>query len=205
MARAWSDAGPDIAAIGGPVRPAFLAPRPTWLSDDLLGSLSIIDHGSRPRVLTETTGFLYTANLSFLAQHALSAGGFNPTLGPLGDVPGFGDDIDIQLRLIRSGLRVLYQPEVAVHHRIPSERLSRRALLQRQYAHGRYRARATAGPRLMIATRGLVAGLTRATAYTCSGQSASAMDHLAYGVQCVGILRECIQRQALGPAAHFSS
>jgi hypothetical protein len=196
MEMAWSKATPDVAAIGGPIRPAFLAPRPAWLSDGLLGSLSIVDHGSAPLALVGTNGFLYTANLSFLARHALGAGGFNPALGPLGRATGFGDDIDIQVRLLRLGLRILYEPDAAVFHRIPSERLHRRALLGRHYAQGRYQARATVGPQVTSATLGMLVGLTRAARYACVRRPAVAMDHLSYGSQCVGVLRELVHERA---------
>jgi glucosyl-dolichyl phosphate glucuronosyltransferase len=204
MARAWSEAAQDVAAVGGPINPMFLAPRPAWLSDYLLGGLSIIDHGSEPRMLVGTNGFLYGANLSVVARHALAAGGFDLRRGPLGHGPGFGDDIDIQVRLHRLGLRVLYEPEAAVFHRIPPERLRRRTLLRRRYAQGREQARATVGPQFMSATRGLIAGLARAAAYTCVRKPDFAMNHLSYGLQSVGVLREVLHDHATrGPDARL--
>ena len=194
MARAWSKAAQDVAAVGGPISPMFLAPRPAWLSDHLLGGLSIIDHGAEPRMLAATDGFLYGANLSVVAQHALAAGGFDLKRGPLGSGPGFGDDIDLQVRLHQLGLRVMYVPDAVVLHRIPLERLRRRALLRRRYAQGREQAREIEGSQFGVAMRGLIAGVARAVGYTGVRKPDFAMDHLSYGVQSIGVLRELLHR-----------
>jgi hypothetical protein len=90
----------------------------------------------------------------------------------------------------------VYEPGAAVSHRIPAERLRRLEMLRRRYAQGRYQARATPGPQFVSAARGLVAGLVRGTAYTCTRDPALAMDHLAYSLQSVGILRELLHERA---------
>ena len=56
---AWENARDEVAAIGGPIRPRFLAPRPGWLADAMLPALTVLDsllglrassvpHGSGP-------------------------------------------------------------------------------------------------------------------------------------------------------------
>jgi glucosyl-dolichyl phosphate glucuronosyltransferase len=195
MAEAWSEAAADVAAIGGPIDPFFLAPRPTWLSDGLLGGLSILNLGRGRRELDGSNGILFGANLSVSVRHALAAGGFDPRRGPIGRGPGFGDDIDIQLRFLSAGLRVLYESDVAVLHRIPPERLRRRSMLERRYAQGREQARATIGPQFKDAVSGLISGVGKSAAYSFAGKPDSAMDMLSYGAKSIGVMRELLGRR----------
>jgi glycosyltransferase involved in cell wall biosynthesis len=202
MTRAWSSASKDVAGIGGPVRPLFLAPRPRWLSDYLLTGLSIIDYGPAAAVLDEPSGqFLYGANLSVVADYALAVGGFDPRRGPLGTGPGFGDDIDIQVRLHRAGYLVLYDPDAAVFHRIPEERLRRFAMLQRRFAQGLEQGRTRADRQVSSATLGVGAGAMRAAWHTCRRHPDAAMDHLSYSAQCAGTLRALVRERALRDAS----
>ena len=190
MESTWAQAGPQVAAVGGPVKPLFLAPRPPWLSDYLLGGLSIIDNGPHLRALNGSDGALFGANLSVIAGHGLAVGGFDPRRGPLGAGPGFGDDIEFQSRLRANGMQVLYDPDAAVFHRIGVERLRRRALLERRYAQGREQRRSgasTPGPRTIW---GLCVSAARAGRHAVGGDSAASMAHLAYTAQCVGVVCE---------------
>jgi glycosyltransferase involved in cell wall biosynthesis len=199
---AWSHASQDVAGIGGPVRPQFLAPRPKWLSDYLLAGLSILDYGPVATVLDEPGGlFLYGANLSLVAGHALAVGGFDVRRGPMGAGPGFGDDIDIQVRLRRAGYRVLYDPGAAVFHRIPEERLRRASMLQRRFAQGREQGRARVHRQISSAALGVGIGAIRAAWYTCRRHPADAMDHLSYSAQCAGTLRSVLGERTLGNAS----
>jgi hypothetical protein len=185
---AWAGAGPDVGAIGGPVRPLFLAPRPRWMSDYLVGGLSIIDFGPDPTELSPETGFLYLANLSIDVAHTRRIGGFDTSLGPVGGTAGFGDDIELQRSMVSAGLRVLYAPEAWVEHRIPAARLKRRPMLDRRYRNGLDYARKSQTPRARLAVSigwCILAGLTDAV----RGRSSRAMDRFAYAAQCVGEVR----------------
>ena len=51
---AWDAAPEEVAALGGPIRPRFLAPRPRWLSDAMLPVLTVLDYGPAPADLDPT-------------------------------------------------------------------------------------------------------------------------------------------------------
>jgi len=195
MARSWSGAGADVAAIGGPVQPLFLAPRPPWLSDYLLRGLSIVDYGPEPRVLEIADGGLFTANLAIVAQHALAVGGFDLRRGPRGSGPGFGEDILIQDRLREHGLKVLYEPAAAVLHRIAPDRLTRAAVLHRRYAQGVEMGRTPYRRQVADTLRGLIVSTARVCAYTLVGKPDVAIGHLAYSAQSIGVLSERARRR----------
>jgi hypothetical protein len=186
MRRTWAAAGSDVGAVGGPIRAHFLAPRPSWLSDYLVGGLSIIDYGSELQQLTPDSGFLYLANLSLHAASTRRVGGFDDTLGPIAGTAGFGDDIELQRLMFRAGLKVLYVPDAWVYHRIPPERLKRRAMLDRRYRNGLDYARTRSGGMREALT--MVSCIVRGAVATAKGNEADGMDKLAYAAQCAGEL-----------------
>ncbi len=113
---------PQAAAIGGPVRPLWQSPRPAWLGDDMLGHLSIIDHGKGPRMLPPGQ-HLVGCNMAFRRTALDEAGGFPRQLGRIGS----------ELSLLSNGDRgvferlrgaIGYTPDAVVHHRIDAARLT---------------------------------------------------------------------------------
>jgi hypothetical protein len=185
MSMQWAQAHDDVAAVGGPIRPWFLSPRPRWLSDFQLAGLSIVDHGPAVRDLAEGAGALYGANLSVRATLACAVGGFDARRGPQGKRVGFGDDIEMQARLRRAGGRIIYDPRAWVYHRIGPERLTRLSLLRRRLATGIEYSRDQLEPSPLIVSQ-LARGLLRALAEAGRGRSAASMDSLAYASQCLG-------------------
>ena len=192
MERAWAGADASVAVIGGPIRPRFLAPRPSWMSDFTLAGLSILDRGGIATTLDAGTGFLYSANMSVRVAAARSVGGFDPGLGPAGAGPAFGDDIDIQRRLVLEGHVVRYEPDAWVEHLIGPERLTRSSMLDRRYKTGIDFGRAPTHGLARIA-RGVATSAARAAGAGLRGREARAMDHLSYSAQCLGELRQRIR------------
>ncbi|MSO42049.1 MAG: glycosyltransferase [Solirubrobacterales bacterium] len=133
----WLEADPDVACIGGAIVPRYLEPPPAWMSERIWMAYSLMDRGPgmvelRPEEGSDAWG----ANVSFRARQALDAGGFDPSRGPWSNVPMFGDESDLQLRLRSAGLRVLYAGDVRVEHLIGAERMTLRSLARRQYYRG---------------------------------------------------------------------
>jgi GT2 family glycosyltransferase len=193
MQRAWTGASPDLGAVGGPIRPRFLAPRPGWMSDFALAGLSILDLGEQVRRLDGRTCAAYGANLSVRVEHARALGGFDTSRGPAGSGPGFGDDIEMQLRMVDAGLEVLYEPTALVEHLIGAERLTRRALLRRRFQTGVDYGRNPTRPRRAAAAH-LPWATAKGLAFAALGRSERGMDSLAYAAQCLGELKTRARR-----------
>jgi glycosyltransferase involved in cell wall biosynthesis len=190
----WAEADHTIGALGGPIRPRFLAPRPGWMSELGVASLSILDLGDERRELDPLREALYGANLGIKVCHGRAVGGFDAALGPSGLTPGFGDDIDIQRRMAEHGLSVRYEPGAWVDHLISPERLTRRSQFERRlrtgmdYGRNPTRAAGVVGFEAMSAIgSGLV---VRAL-----GRRAESMDRWSYAAQCLGELRMRISRR----------
>jgi glycosyltransferase involved in cell wall biosynthesis len=164
LRRAWADAGPRVAGIGGPMRPDWQAPRPPWLADYLLHVISVLDLGPERKLLDQRpgTGYLWGGNLSVRRAAALEVGGFRPDdvyLAGIADptvrarlplsTARSGEEQNLQDRLAESGWEIWYEPAAAIDHLVPPTRLSERFFLdyhrqQAVLALGRGRSRAPA-------------------------------------------------------------
>ena len=133
---AWRVAPPDVACIGGPIRPRYAAEPPPWLSDGITHTLTLLDRGMETRDLDPDAEAVYGANISFRVEPLKRVGGFEPRLGHSGERIFFGEEDAAQRALVRLGLRVRYAPGPAVRHVIPPERLTRRSFLRRRFAYG---------------------------------------------------------------------
>ena len=128
LRRAWAEAGPPVAAIGGPMRPDWQAPRPPWLADYLFFVVTILDFGEeRRRLDLAKREFLWGGNMSLRVDAALGVGGFDPDRGSRPSVPfeRGGEEEELQERLVAAGWEIWYEPAAAIDHLIPAERLTR--------------------------------------------------------------------------------
>jgi succinoglycan biosynthesis protein ExoM len=133
----WAAAGDDIAVIGGPIRPRWAAPEPDWLSAPILPALTLLDLGAEELELDPLATTVFGANISFAVEPLRAIGGFDPAYGHSGRRIFFAEEDQVQRVLATRGLRVLYAPELGVHHVIPADRLTRRSFVRRRFAYGR--------------------------------------------------------------------
>jgi glycosyltransferase involved in cell wall biosynthesis len=160
LTRRWDEAPPEVACIGGPIRPRFDVPPPAWYSDAIRHVLTLLDRGPDVRDLDPDEEAVYGANISFRVEPLHAAGGFDPALGHSGRRVFFGEEDEVQRELVRRGLRVRYVPDAGVEHVIPAERLTRGSFLRRRFAFGvalgmrRGRSRALAARRMLASGTG---------------------------------------------------
>jgi glycosyltransferase involved in cell wall biosynthesis len=163
LARRWAEAPPEVACIGGPIRPRFDAEPPPWYSDAIRHVLTLLDRGPEVRDLDPDEEAVYGANISFRVEPLRAIGGFDPGLGHSGRRVFFGEEDEAQRALVRRGHRVRYVPDAAVEHVIPAERLTRVSFVRRRFAFGRAlgmrrgRARGLAARRALAGIAGTLA------------------------------------------------
>ena len=124
---AWADAGPRVACVGGPLRPAWGAERPPWLADYLLYVLSVLDLGGERRPLDQSPGrgYAWGGNFSLRVAPVLAVGGFDPERGLRPSSPtDRGEEEELQRRLAAAGYEVWYEPRAVARHLIPERRLT---------------------------------------------------------------------------------
>ena len=72
-----------IGCIGGKIDPIWEAPRPSWLPNDYLSYLTILNWGDEPIVI-DRSKYVAGANMAFQAHLLRQVGGFNTELGRKG-------------------------------------------------------------------------------------------------------------------------
>jgi hypothetical protein len=137
LTRRWAEADGQVAVIGGPIRPQWAITPPSWLSRPILPTLTLLQLGDDELVLDPEVTTLFGANISFAVEPLQAIGGFDPAFGHSGRRIFFSEEDQAQRALASRGYRVLYAPELGVHHVIPPERLTRRSFVRRRFAYGR--------------------------------------------------------------------
>lgn len=125
-----------LGMLGGQVIPIWEAERPAWLSDGLLGYLTMVDLGPGRRTVDSLTGIV-GANMIVPRRLLEATGGFSIRLGRKGRSLLSNEELYLKRRLADMGYHALYASEVRVEHHVACERLSRRWFLRRLYWQGR--------------------------------------------------------------------
>jgi len=123
--QAFESFGDQAMIVGGRVLPIWGAPRPPWLHDNMLGSLSVVDWGGDLRRASEGEWFC-GANISFRTKAILDCGGFATNLGRKGSGAALLSNEEIQLvaRVRARGGLMIYAPLALVDHLIDAGRLT---------------------------------------------------------------------------------
>lgn len=187
LARRWSEAEPEVACIGGPIRPRFDTPPPPWYSDAIKHVLTLLDRGPAVRDLDPGAEAVYGANISFRVGPLRTAGGFDPALGHSGARVFFGEEDAVQRELHRRGHAIRYVPDAAVEHVISEERLTRRSFIERRFQFG-VSLGMRAGRARGLAARTALAGGAGAAVAAATGRSALAMDRAVRAAENAGAL-----------------
>jgi glycosyltransferase involved in cell wall biosynthesis len=164
LTRRWAEAPPEVACIGGPIRPRFATEPPPWYSDAIKHVLTLLDRGGEVRDLDPDSEAVYGANISFRVEPLREVGGFDPALGHSGERVFFGEEDAAQRALVRAGHRIRYVPDAAVLHVIPASRLTRRSFLRRRFNFGKSLGMRGGRTRGLAARRALASGLGAAVA-----------------------------------------
>ncbi|MGH6878987.1 MAG: hypothetical protein ACREHV_16635, partial [Rhizomicrobium sp.] len=122
---AFQKFGESAHVVSGRVDPIWGAPRPPWLPDDLLGSVSIVNWGGEARFATAKEWAAGT-NIAFRTEHLIAVNGFSVNLGRNGGGHALlsNDETDVISRLNEIDGRLVYAPKAVVEHLVAAERLT---------------------------------------------------------------------------------
>jgi glycosyltransferase involved in cell wall biosynthesis len=135
IAGRYTTLGADVAVLGGDVRPIWEAPRPDWLTNDLLRPLSaglLWSPTARPLRNQE---WLVEVNIAYRKSRLLEFGGFAEQLGRVGNTL-LSCEGCVNLLMARAGLHAYYDPEILVGHHIHASRLTRGWFRRRSFWQG---------------------------------------------------------------------
>jgi len=126
-----------IDFVSGPCLPRWGGPIPAWLPPDYPAIIGWVEAGDQIREYgKDYTGIMMGGNavLRTAALHAV--GGYNPTLGRTGTNLCSGEDADLHDRLLASGARGVYYPQLVIYHYVPPERLTKKYFRRWCLHHG---------------------------------------------------------------------
>jgi glycosyltransferase involved in cell wall biosynthesis len=129
----------DIWVAGGKVLPIWDGERPSWLKDDLLNAISLLDRSEQMGII-EWPERLIGTNIAFRRKVFEEVGGFDPRLGRQGNRLASEEETDMQQRVHRVGGKVFYIPSAVVYHHVFPERLTKRYFYSRSFGTGQSRA-----------------------------------------------------------------
>jgi glycosyltransferase involved in cell wall biosynthesis len=134
---AMSESGALVA--GGPVEPWFEGELPAWFGDRYLPYLAAWDRGAETHSLTYND-YPRGANMAFRRTVFDDFGTFSLHLGRSHTSLLSCEEVELCLRVERSGGRILYAPKARVRHLLEAGRITPRWLARRFYAQGRSEA-----------------------------------------------------------------
>jgi glycosyltransferase involved in cell wall biosynthesis len=128
---------PRTGVVGGRVYPIWELNRPSWLADEIAGSLTIIDWGLVAKVIKDIRReWLVGANMAVPKSVLTEVGGFHPWLDRVGANLLSSGDVFLQKEIMRRGFCCRYVPKIAIQHIVPASRLNQRWFLRRFFWQG---------------------------------------------------------------------
>ena len=116
----------NVGVVGGRIAPIWEIPRPSWLSDALVGNVSVVDWGGELRIAGSNEWFA-GANISFSKKVLEAAGGFSTNLGRKGGGQVLLSNEENELiNFVRQSEYIeVYNPKASVDHLVERKRLTR--------------------------------------------------------------------------------
>jgi glucosyl-dolichyl phosphate glucuronosyltransferase len=116
---------PDVACTGGKALPQWEKTPPDWYDQFEPGYLSLLDLGEETLDLKYPV-CVWGCNMAVRKSALFETGGFNPDgIGDRKRIWFRGDgECGLQEKITNSGLRIIYEPDAWLIHRIPASRLT---------------------------------------------------------------------------------
>ena len=140
--------GNEIGLVGGRITPYWADGQkpPKWFNDIEQGSilldyfngpLGTLDYGQTPFIIDYARnipdhGHFYGANISIRKEALDKHGYFSPDMI-------LGQDTEICLRLFRAGVKGVYAPQVIVHHKVNTQKITPKYYYRWHYLRGQYK------------------------------------------------------------------
>lgn len=156
-------------AFGGYVAPIWEHQPPAWLTERFHGFIAIRMDTRGPFELGEHDELPFGANMGFRREVFEQLGMFDTALGRKGNVLAGGEEWDLFRRIQASGGRIIYAPDIRVHHKVEAFRLRKAYFRRWRFQGSRNEALSSPLPeanRLFGVPRYLIMQLLRAVGRT---------------------------------------
>ena len=124
LLEAYDMFGDAAGVVGGRILPIWDVPRPSWLHDDNLGYVTVVDWGGAAR-LAEPHEWVAGANISYRRELLTKVGGFDTNLGRKGPESSLlsNEETQVSDAIHALGGRTVYAPNATVDHLVDKRRL----------------------------------------------------------------------------------
>ena len=122
---------PDASGAGGPYNAFSLVPIPPWFPKEY-GCRSL---GDETRKL-EKDEWIGGTNMAFKRNALFEIGGFDTSLGMVGEKSSYGEETELTQRMWQQGMQMYYCAEMCVDHAILPHKLKLRWQLYSNFASG---------------------------------------------------------------------
>ena len=136
-------AHPEIAYVGGPVRPIWPSEPPAWLTDWFWSPLALIDYGEAGEAQREPFRCFVTANMAIRRSVFETVGRLDPRYQHAPGAVTSTEDHEVQIRLLDAGYRGWYDPAVEMRAEVQPNRLTLAYHRRWAFDHGRAIVRMT--------------------------------------------------------------
>lgn len=127
----------DVDFIGGPYIPKWETKPPPWLPPDHEGVIGLVDAGREVIPYDENyPGILMGGNAVIRRSSIEKVGLYMTALGRTGERLLAGEDEDMYRRLLASGAKGVYLPQLKIYHLIPAARLTKKYYRQWSFWRG---------------------------------------------------------------------
>ncbi len=127
---------PSVIGVGGRIDPLWQKENPSWLPEELYWIVGCSYKGlpTKKAVIRNPIG----CNMSFRRSVIEEVGYFSSNVGRIGKNLMGHDDTEFGIRATSklSGMRILYDPEAIVCHRVSKSRVTLGYVMRRSYAEG---------------------------------------------------------------------
>ncbi len=137
----------QCAAAGGYIEPLWLADPPAWLTERFYGFLALRTDHEGPKDVRVENDMPFGANLAFERRILEAIGTFDTELGRKGNKLAGGEEIDVLMRVVHHGGRVMYFPQARVRHKVEAFRLKKSYFRQWRYQGSMNQASASTWPK----------------------------------------------------------
>ena len=127
---------PDVSFVSGKVLPRWQAEPPAWLTQKHWSAIAMADYGDES-FLTDESNQICLLACAFKLSDVEDVGGYHWDLGPQKGRTGATEDLDLLLRLWKSGRKGLYLPGVHFYHKATADRLTKEYHRRWHRDHGR--------------------------------------------------------------------
>lgn len=128
----------DAIAVGGKILPIWLPSKPAYLPGELYWLVGVTHKGFAEDKLVEIRN-AFGPNMSFKKEVFEQVGLFNENLGFSKQGTSYiqAEETEFSLRMTsKFGVRVIYNPEAIVHHKIPVSKAGLKLMLKRSFYQG---------------------------------------------------------------------